>query len=124
MLEFYNGACDQDSEDGCAHSSVLTSHQARLINTATHILNDPHPAPNELVFMARELVQITLPHSDPGDIPIWTRRNGSQILSVRPGVLRGQVMAIPMEPFPAYCYSGLRLKCSKSVRKEFILATV
>lgn len=30
----------------------------------------------ELAFLARQLVQITLPHSDPGDVPVWTRRNG------------------------------------------------
>jgi hypothetical protein len=31
----------------------------------------------ELAFMARELIQLTLPHRDPGDIPLWTRTNGN-----------------------------------------------
>lgn len=34
----------------------------------------------ELAFLARQLVQITLPHSDPGDVPVWTRRNGDLTL--------------------------------------------
>jgi hypothetical protein len=34
----------------------------------------------ELAFLARQLVQVTLPHSDPGDVPVWTRRNGDLTL--------------------------------------------
>ena len=34
--------------------------------------------------MARQLVQATLPHSDPGDVPVWTRTNGRLTLVVRP----------------------------------------
>jgi hypothetical protein len=34
----------------------------------------------ELAFLARQLVQITLPHSDPGDVPVWKRRNGDLTL--------------------------------------------
>jgi hypothetical protein len=29
-------------------------------------------------------VQATLPHSDPGDVPVWTRTNGRLTLVVRP----------------------------------------
>jgi hypothetical protein len=34
--------------------------------------------------MARQLVQATLPHSDPGDTPVWARTNGRLTLVVRP----------------------------------------
>jgi len=37
------------------------------------------------VFMARQLVQATLPHKNPGDIPTWTRRNRNLVLTVQPG---------------------------------------
>ena len=36
--------------------------------------------------MARELVQCTLPHSDPGQVPFWTRTNGNLTLSIVSGV--------------------------------------
>ncbi|MFL6417320.1 MAG: replication protein RepA [Bryobacteraceae bacterium] len=36
----------------------------------------------ELAFLARQLVQCTLPHRDPGDVPVWTRRNGELTLLV------------------------------------------
>jgi hypothetical protein len=35
--------------------------------------------------MARQLVQATLPHSDPGDIRAWKRTNGNLTLLIRPG---------------------------------------
>jgi hypothetical protein len=40
------------------------------------------PDDDELTYVARELVQCTLPHSDPGQVPFWTRRNGSLTLSM------------------------------------------
>ena len=36
--------------------------------------------------MARHLVQCTLPHSNPGDVRVWSRRNGNLTLSIVPGV--------------------------------------
>ncbi len=38
--------------------------------------------------MARQLVQCTLPHSDPGDTPIWTRTNGNLTLVIQPHIDR------------------------------------
>jgi hypothetical protein len=34
--------------------------------------------------MARQLVQCTLPHSDPGDVRQWSRTNGALTLRIRP----------------------------------------
>jgi len=39
----------------------------------------------DLAFIARELVLCTLPHSDPGDVPAWSRTNGNLTLTIRPG---------------------------------------
>jgi Plasmid encoded RepA protein len=35
--------------------------------------------------MARQLVQATLPHKNPGDVPAWSRTNGNLTLTIRPG---------------------------------------
>lgn len=40
----------------------------------------------DAAYLARELVQASLPHSNPGDVPIWTRRNGEITLAIQPGV--------------------------------------
>lgn len=39
----------------------------------------------ELTFWPRSLLQVTLPHSDPGDVPVWGRRSGDFYLTVEPG---------------------------------------
>lgn len=39
----------------------------------------------DLAFLGRSLVQLTLPHTDPGDIPLYQRRNGELILVVERG---------------------------------------
>ena len=36
-------------------------------------------------FIVRQVVQLTLPHADPGDIPVWKRSNGYLTLSIRHG---------------------------------------
>ena len=40
----------------------------------------------DAAYLARELVQASLPHSNPGDIPLWTRRNGDVTLAIQPGI--------------------------------------
>jgi hypothetical protein len=40
---------------------------------------------DEIALMARELVLVTLPHKDPGNVPVWSRRNGNIGLIMQPG---------------------------------------
>jgi hypothetical protein len=54
----------------------------KLLDAAVEIRQAPDAA--ELAYMARQLVQCTLPHSDPGNVPIWTRTNGALTLRVAP----------------------------------------
>ena len=62
----------------------LTPAQRRLLEAAERIRTD-RPTLDDLAYMARELVQVTLPHRNPGDVPEWTRSNGNLTLSIRPG---------------------------------------
>jgi hypothetical protein len=40
---------------------------------------------SDIALMARELVLVTLPHKDPGNIPVWSRQNGNIGLLIQPG---------------------------------------
>jgi len=64
---------------------VLTSAQRKLIESATLILGAAADA-KDAAYVARELVQASLPHSNPGDVPLWTRRNGDVTLAIQPGM--------------------------------------
>jgi hypothetical protein len=44
------------------------------------------PSKKDIVYLARELVLCTLPHSDPGDVRAWSRQNGHLTLSIKPGI--------------------------------------
>jgi len=54
--------------------------QKKILDAAIDIRE--HPDATEAAFMARYLVQCTLPHSNPGDVPVWTRSNGHLTLAI------------------------------------------
>jgi hypothetical protein len=62
----------------------LTPAQKRFLDAVERIHAD-QPTPSDIACMARELVQVTLPHRNPGDVPEWARSNGNLTLSIRPG---------------------------------------
>ena len=64
---------------------ALTSAQRKLIESSVLILGTAADA-KDAAYVARELVQASLPHSNPGDIPLWTRRNGDVTLAIQPGM--------------------------------------
>ena len=66
------------------NAKSLTHATKKILDVADQVRDEP-PTPEELAFMARELVQCTLPHSDPGQVPFWQRRNGNLTLSIVPG---------------------------------------
>lgn len=58
----------------------------KLIEEALAIEAEEAKAAGALGFMARMLVQATMPHSDPGDVAAWGRRNGAFSLVIQPGM--------------------------------------
>lgn len=54
----------------------------KLLNAAAKITTPPRKG--DLAFMARPFIQITLPHSDPGPQPVWTKRNGRFAMTITP----------------------------------------
>jgi hypothetical protein len=54
----------------------------KLVEKSVAIKEDPLGDP---AYLARFLIQCTLPHTNPGDVPVWKRRNGKYTLRVQPG---------------------------------------
>lgn len=54
----------------------------KLIQGIEEIQGD---ALGQTAFLARFLVQCTLPHKDPGNVPVWKRSNGGYTLVIQPG---------------------------------------
>jgi hypothetical protein len=82
-------------------SKTPTRAQSKIVSTAEVIFQSP-PDPEELAFLARELVQCTLPHSDPGQVPFWARTNGNMTLSLVSGFdpVRTRLVGYPYGSIP------------------------
>ena len=79
----------------------LTPVGRRLIEQAA-VIWDSTATPEETAYMARQLVQATLPHSDPGNVPYWSRKNGNLTLAIQPGfdLKTGASYGIPYGSIP------------------------
>ena len=62
--------------------AVISRNLKRILDAAEEI--QAEPTATEMAFMARALVQATLPHRDPGEVPIWFRTNGHLTLTIKP----------------------------------------
>jgi hypothetical protein len=71
-------------QDDDKNTNQLTHAQRKLIDYSVAIFSESATS-KEAAYMARQLVQITLPHKNPGDVPAWSRRNGNITLTIRPG---------------------------------------
>jgi hypothetical protein len=71
----------------------------------------------DLAFMGQPLVQLTLPHSDPGDLEFYERRNGDVSLVVQRGLMKrgGKVEAAGI-PFGVYPRLVLAWVTTEAVR--------
>lgn len=65
-------------------ASRLSADQQKLIEASVTIFGEPATR-KDAAYMPRELVQVTLPHKNPGNVPIWTRSNGNHSVGIQPG---------------------------------------
>jgi hypothetical protein len=63
---------------------AITPAQKKLLDVAVEI-RAGNPDAIERAYMARQLVQCTLPHRNPGNVEQWTRQSGTAILAITPG---------------------------------------
>jgi Plasmid encoded RepA protein len=62
----------------------LTRAQNKLLDASVVIFGEPATT-KDAAFIARELVQASLPHKSPGNVPVWTRTNGNLTLIIQQG---------------------------------------
>ncbi len=65
-------------------SGKLSPHTQRILTAAVEIAGDA-PSDQDKAFITRQLVQTTLPHADPGNVPVWSRTNGDTTLTIQQG---------------------------------------
>lgn len=63
---------------------TITPQHTKLLDAAEAIRLDPDKA--EAAFIARQLVQATLPHKNPRNVALWKRTNGNLTLAIQQGM--------------------------------------
>ena len=79
----------------------LTRAQQKLLMRADEIW-EKRAGKKDTAYIARQLIQATLPHKSPGNIPVWSRTNGNLTLSVTPYIDRktGKSLGYPFGTIP------------------------
>jgi hypothetical protein len=78
----------------------LTRARAKLVDASVLIYGEQATA-KDAAFIARELIQATLPHKSPGNVPVWTRTNGNLSLIIQQGYDRtGKPYGYPFGTVP------------------------
>jgi len=62
----------------------LTRAQRKLVDASMLIFGEG-ATKKDAALMARELVQASLPHKNPGAVAVWQRSNGNTTLVIQPG---------------------------------------
>jgi Plasmid encoded RepA protein len=74
----------EPSSESRSVTKQLTPAQEKLLEASAVIFGE-RATVKDAAFITRQLVQATLPHKNPGNIPAWTRTNGSTTLAIQPG---------------------------------------
>lgn len=72
-------------EDAENRKSGLSPSQEKLLEDAEIIWSEDAVKAGALTFWPRSMLQLTLPHKDPGNVPVWGRRSGDYYLVIEPG---------------------------------------
>lgn len=89
----------------------------RLLGTAAKVQSVPTVEAGELAFTARMMVLATLPHSDPGDVREWGRRNGDFSLGIQAGWEKG----LPYGSYPRLVLAWLCTEAVRTRKREVVL---
>lgn len=92
----------QMTEDKKAPESfALTPAQRKLLDASAQIFGE-HTTAKDAAYIARQLVQATLPHKNPGNVPLWKRTNGKMTLALQAGmdVKTGKSFGYPYGTIP------------------------
>lgn len=102
------------------------SQKSDFLETALLVQGIDAARADELAFMARLLVQATLPHSDPGDVRGWGRSNGHTSLTISPGQYtdkNGELVnvGIPYGSLPRLVLAWLTTEAVRTKSRRIVL---
>lgn len=107
----------------------LSSKKAKkLLETYLQIEEEDAYKSGNLGFMARMLVQTTLPHRDPGEEHLWGRQNGKCAFTIQPGVEPGpdgkpKLVGLPYGTIPRLLMIWVATEVIRTQNRKLILGS-
>ena len=81
--------------------------------------------PSDIAFMARVLVLATMPHNDPGEVPVWGRNNGRMSLTIQPNVTleegRPKNVGLPYGTIPRLLMIWVTTEAVRTKNRKLVL---
>jgi hypothetical protein len=98
----------------------------KFINEALAIEAEEAKNAGALGYMARALVQATMPHNNPGNIDVWGRQNGNFSITIRAGYEltkenKPQSVGLPYGSIPRLLIAWITTEAVKTKNKNLIL---
>lgn len=108
---------------------MLSKGKTKLLSEAVEIEAQEAQDAGAVGYMARMLVQATMPHSDPGDVTAWGRRAGSYSLIMQPGVRlddhgQAQIIGLPYGTLPRLLLSWLSTEAVRTRNPVIVLGGI
>lgn len=116
-------AAPRNSHRAESESLDLVRSEKGIIDAATLISMDK-AKDQDTAFLGRQLVQATLPHSDPGNVPTWTRTNGNVTLIIQQGVTSdGLPIGYPYGSIPRLLMYWITTEAVRTKRARLMLGS-
>ena len=108
-----------NTRDPAPETKPPTRAHAKLIDASVLIYGEV-ATKKDAAFIARELVQVSLPHSNPGNIPVWTRTNGNMTLAIQAGadIATGKSYGYPYGTIPRLLLFWMTTEALRNSRKD------
>lgn len=102
------------------------SNLKKLIDEALAIEAQDAKEAGVIGYMARALVQATMPHKNPGDVPAWGRRNGDFSMVMQPGYImnknnEAKSVGLPYGTRPRLVMAFISSEAVKTKNREIVL---
>lgn len=98
-----------------------------LIKDALAIEAEAAKEAGTIGYMARALVQATMPHKNPGDVEAWGRANGSFSMVMRPGIIKKdnefKRIGLPYGTYPRLLLAWLNTEAVKTKERTIVLGS-
>lgn len=98
----------------------------KIIRTADEVAFTSAKEVDQLAFMSKCFIQATLPHSNPGNVPLWWRKSGNYTLSIQPHFVPGsdgkpKNIGLPYGSIPRLVLAWANAEVVKTQSQELVL---